>query len=141
MTTSQIADMLRSKGLKVTPQRVEIIRFLQTHRTHPTAQQIYEHVLRKVGSVSFTTIYNTVRVLEQMGQVRKIPIIETGAIYDIDTSDHGHFVCEVCGSVYDISYEVSFQILGQVKRTELVVYGVCEKCAGKDSATDIKAPS
>ncbi|WP_448535660.1 Fur family transcriptional regulator [Pseudothermotoga sp.] len=128
MTTSQIADMLRSNGLKVTPQRVEIIRFLQTHRVHPTAQQIYEHVLRKVGSVSFTTIYNTMRVLEQMGQVRKIPITENAAIYDIDTSDHGHFVCEICGTVYDIAYKASFQIPHQAKKTELIVYGVCERC-------------
>jgi Fur family peroxide stress response transcriptional regulator len=128
MTTSQIADMLRSNGLKVTPQRVEIIRFLQAHRVHPTAQQIYEHVLRKVGSVSFTTIYNTMRVLEQMGQVRKIPITENAAIYDIDTSDHGHFVCEVCGTVYDIAYKASFQIPHQARKTELIVYGVCERC-------------
>lgn len=128
MTTSQIADMLIFKGLKVTPQRVEIIRFLQAHRVHPTAQQIYEHVLRKVGSVSFTTIYNTMRVLEQMGQVRKIPITENAAIYDIDTSDHGHFVCEVCGTVYDIAYKASFQIPHQARKTELIVYGVCERC-------------
>lgn len=128
MTTSQIADMLIFNGLKVTPQRVEIIRFLQAHRVHPTAQQIYEHVLRKVGSVSFTTIYNTMRVLEQMGQVRKIPITENAAIYDIDTSDHGHFVCEVCGTVYDIAYKASFQIPHQARKTELIVYGVCERC-------------
>jgi len=128
MTTSQIADMLIFNGLKVTPQRVEIIRFLQAHRVHPTAQQIYEHVLRKVGSVSFTTIYNTMRVLEQMGQVRKIPITENAAIYDIDTSDHGHFVCEICGTVYDIAYKASFQIPHQARKTELIVYGVCERC-------------
>ncbi len=128
MTTSQIADMLIFNGLKVTPQRVEIIRFLQAHRVHPTAQQIYEHVLRKVGSVSFTTIYNTMRVLEQMGQVRKIPITENAAIYDIDTSDHGHFVCEICGTVYNIAYKASFQIPHQARKTELIVYGVCERC-------------
>lgn len=128
MTTSQIADMLRSKGLKVTPQRVEIIRFLQTHRIHPTAQQIYEHVLRKVGSVSFTTIYNTVHALEQIGQVKKIPISDTVTVYDVDTSNHGHFVCEVCGTIYDITYEASFQVSGRANRTELIVYGVCEKC-------------
>ncbi|MGB9790064.1 Fur family transcriptional regulator [Thermotoga caldifontis] len=131
MTISQIAEMLRSKGLKVTPQRVEIIRFLQTHRTHPTAQQIYEHVLRKVGSVSFTTIYNTVRVLEQMGEVRKIPISDTTTVYDVNTSDHGHFVCEVCGNIYDIPYEASFRVPGEVRRTELIVYGVCEKCSSQ----------
>ncbi|MEN3008230.1 Fur family transcriptional regulator [Pseudothermotoga sp.] len=128
MTTSQIADLLRSKGLKVTPQRVEIIRFLQTNRVHPTAQQIYEHVLRKVGSVSFTTIYNTIHVLEQMGQIRKIPITETTTIFDVDTSDHGHFVCEVCGTVYDVSYNVSLQTPGVIKRTDLIVHGICEKC-------------
>ncbi|HOJ87641.1 MAG TPA: Fur family transcriptional regulator [Pseudothermotoga sp.] len=129
MSVSQIVELLKNHGLKITPQRVEILRFLQSNRIHPTAQQIYEHVLSKVGSVSFTTVYNTLHTLEEMGQVKKIAISESMAIYDIDTSDHGHFVCTVCGSIYDINYKVKMNLPGTVQRTELIVYGVCSQCS------------
>lgn len=128
MSVNQIVELLKNHGLKITPQRVEILRFLQNNRIHPTAQQIYEHVLSKVGSVSFTTVYNTLHTLEEMGQIKKISISETTTIYDIDTSDHGHFVCTICGNVYDIGYRVMVSVPGKAQRTELIVYGVCSQC-------------
>ncbi|MEJ5229252.1 MAG: Fur family transcriptional regulator [Pseudothermotoga sp.] len=129
MSVSQIMELLKNHGLKITPQRVEILRFLQNNRIHPTAQQIYEHVLSKVGSVSFTTVYNTLHTLEQMGYVKKISINETTTIYDVDTSSHGHFVCRICGNVYDINYRATVNVPGTVERTELIVYGVCTQCS------------
>lgn len=128
MSLNQIVEILKNHGLKITPQRVEILRFLQNNRIHPTAQQIYEHVLSKVGSVSFTTVYNTLHTLEEMGQIKKISISETTTIYDINTSDHGHFVCEICGNVYDINYKATVNVPGKVQRTELIVYGICSQC-------------
>lgn len=128
MSINQIVELLKNHGLKITPQRVEILRFLQNNRIHPTAQQIYEHVLSKVGSVSFTTVYNTLHTLEEMGQIKKISISDTRTIYDIDTSDHGHFVCTICGNVYDITYKVMVNVPGKTQRTELIVYGICSQC-------------
>ncbi|MFN4189395.1 MAG: Fur family transcriptional regulator [Pseudothermotoga sp.] len=128
MSINQIVELLKNHGLKITPQRVEILRFLQNNRIHPTAQQIYEHVLSKVGSVSFTTVYNTLHTLEEMGQIKKISINDTTTIYDIDTSDHGHFVCTICGNVYDITYKVVVNVPGKTQRTELIVYGICSQC-------------
>ncbi len=128
MSINQIVELLKNHGLKITPQRVEILRFLQNNRIHPTAQQIYEHVLSKVGSVSFTTVYNTLHTLEEMGQIKKISINDTTTIYDIDTSDHGHFVCTICGNVYDITYKVMVNVPGKTQRTELIVYGICSQC-------------
>lgn len=128
MSINQIVELLKNHGLKITPQRVEIVRFLQNNRIHPTAQQIYEHVLSKVGSVSFTTVYNTLHTLEEMGQIKKISINDTTTIYDIDTSDHGHFVCTICGNVYDITYKVMVNVPGKTQRTELIVYGICSQC-------------
>lgn len=128
MSINQIVELLKNHGLKITPQRAEILRFLQNNRIHPTAQQIYEHVLSKVGSVSFTTVYNTLHTLEEMGQIKKISINDTTTIYDIDTSDHGHFVCTICGNVYDITYKVMVNVPGKTQRTELIVYGICSQC-------------
>ncbi|MGJ8454602.1 Fur family transcriptional regulator [Pseudothermotoga sp. U03pept] len=129
MSVSQIMELLKNHGLKITPQRVEILRFLQSNRIHPTAQQIYEHVLSKVGSVSFTTVYNTLHTLEEIGYLKKISINETTTIYDVDTSNHGHFVCRICGNVYDINYRATVNVAGIVERTELIVYGVCTQCS------------
>ncbi|ABV33333.1 MULTISPECIES: Fur family transcriptional regulator [Pseudothermotoga] len=128
MSLDQIVELLKTYGLKITPQRVEILKFLDSNRIHPTAQQIYEHVLSRVGSVSFTTVYNTLHTLEQIGSVKRIAIDDSLTIYDIDTSNHGHFVCKVCGRIYDIPYEIKADLPGKAERTELIVYGVCRQC-------------
>ncbi|AEH50696.1 Fur family transcriptional regulator [Pseudothermotoga thermarum] len=129
MTTAEITAILKTHGLKVTPQRVEIVRYLDTYRIHPTAQQIYEYVLAKVGNISFTTVYNTLHSLEKLGYVKKIALDESKVVYDFNVSDHGHFVCTVCGQIYDIDHNVRIENApGRVLRSELIVYGICKDC-------------
>ncbi len=135
MTTAEITAILKAHGLKVTPQRVEIVKYLDTHRTHPTAQEIYEHVLSKVGNISFTTVYNTLHSLEKFGYVKRITVDQSKVVYDFNVSNHGHFVCTNCGQIYDIEYEASIQykepflqVAKQIFRMDLIVYGICSNC-------------
>jgi len=129
MSYSEVLNTLRARGLKITPQRVEVLRFLEANRIHPTAQRVYEHVIAKVGSVSFTTIYNTLHLLEKIGVMKKIVISENTTVYDINTKPHGHFVCRNCGQIFDIDFSISLDSLpGQVDATQLIVYGTCDEC-------------
>ncbi len=129
LTTAKITEILKTHGLKVTPQRVEIVRYLDNHRVHPTAQEIYEYVLSKVGNISFTTVYNTLHSLEKLGYVKKITVDESKTVYDFNVDQHGHFVCTNCGQVYDIDFSINLiKPPGQISRTEVIVYGICSNC-------------
>jgi Fur family peroxide stress response transcriptional regulator len=61
-----LADLKRA-GLKLTPQRIAIVRELDGDETHPTAQELYERLLPAFPTMSFATVYNTLAALERAG--------------------------------------------------------------------------
>lgn len=129
MSHLEVLNTLKAKGLKITPQRVEVLRFLEKNRIHPTAQRVYDHVVAKVGSVSFTTIYNTLHLLEKIGAIKRVVISENTTVYDVNTKPHGHFVCRNCGQIFDIDFRIFLDgIPGQVNAMQLVAYGICKEC-------------
>ncbi len=68
-SVEQIAEQLRKKGLKLTPQRRLIIDILLHDRTHPTVEEVYRKVLETMPEVSRTTVYNTIREMLNLGEV------------------------------------------------------------------------
>ena len=51
-------ELLKENSIKVTPQRLEILKYLDENRTHPTAYEIYSGLKEKNPSLSKTTVYN-----------------------------------------------------------------------------------
>jgi len=66
-------DLLKKKSIKITPQRLEILKYLDNNRNHPTAYQIYTDLKKNNPSLSKTTVYN-----------------------------YHHFMCKKCGRIIDI---------------------------------------
>ena len=91
-------------GLRPTPQRLQIYRFLLEHRIHPTADMIYSALLPANPTLSRTTVYNTLRAMEKTGLIRTLPADTTEGEqrFDADAGAHGHFYCYVCSEVYDL---------------------------------------
>jgi len=58
---------LKENSIKITPQRLEVLRYLDGHRTHPTADQIYLDLKQKNPSLSKTTVYNSLDILKENG--------------------------------------------------------------------------
>jgi len=129
-------QMLRKSGLKVTPQRIEILRYLDTYRNHPTAEKIYQDVRRKMPSLSKTTVYNTIEALRNNNFVRVLTAFDE-LRYDINTAPHAHFVCRMCGKVYDIDIPTSHldaitKIPHKVEEVQCYITGVCKECMAKE---------
>lgn len=130
---------LRTHGLKITPQRIAILKILQGNKTHPSAEEIFRKVTQNHPNISFTTIYNTLDVLKQTGQIRELNIDKSRKHFDPDLSAHNHLICESCNKIFDIFEDFStsmnipasitdnFQITGQ----EILFYGICKKCQQK----------
>ena len=69
-------------GIRPSLQRIEIMRYLQTHKTHPTIDDIYVELKKRIPSVSRTTIYNTLRMFSEKGGALMITIDEHRVCYD-----------------------------------------------------------
>ncbi len=69
-------------GIRPSLQRIEIMRYLQTHKTHPTIDDIFVELKKRIPSVSRTTIYNTLRMFSEKGGALMITIDEHRVCYD-----------------------------------------------------------
>lgn len=132
-----IIEKLKEKNIKITPQRVAIIEYLMSTKTHPSAEEIYNKILKKFPNVSYSTVYNTLLTLQEIGEVVELGIDPSKKRFDIDTSLHHHFYCNKCNRIYDLSESFIIQTLQNieghyVERTFLNFTGTCKACLEKE---------
>ena len=93
---------VRSSGLKLTPQRMAIVRELAADPTHPTAQELYERLRLSMPTMSFATVYNTLDALAAAGLCAALSLAPGPARFDPNMAAHHHAVCDRCGLVRDV---------------------------------------
>ena len=133
MTHGEIAVLLKERGIRATPQRITVYQYLDEHRVHAQADTIYETVVEQYPSFSRTTIYNSIRALEEAGLIRPVIIDGTVVRYDANTKDHGHFKCLRCSKVLDVMDSPHTTIPPSLtdfdtKHCVINYYGLCPGC-------------
>ena len=99
----RLLEELRKSGLKITPQRIEIVNSLiKLGPQHPSLTQLYDDVRKKVSTVSFSTLYNTVRKLEDLGFLRLFDLLGETRI-EVNLEPHVNLIDVGSGFVKDIS--------------------------------------
>ena len=93
---------LRASGLKVTPQRLAIVRELAADETHPTAQELFERLRATQPTMSFATVYNTLDALANAGLCAALSLSPGPTRFDPNMVPHHHAVCDRCGRVRDV---------------------------------------
>jgi len=88
---SQAAELLRSRGIGATTQRVAIIRVLFSQRTHLSAEDVFRLVNRDGQHVSKATVYNTLGMLARKGVIREVIADPDRVFFDPNTEPHHHF--------------------------------------------------
>lgn len=133
---TMLTDLKRA-GLKLTPQRMAIVRELAEDTSHPTAQELYERLAPAFPTMSFATVYNTLDALAKLGLVGMLRL-GSAVRFDPNTSSHHHAVCDRCGKVVDLpAPEVSKKSVARAAaqsgfdiRTEERTYrGLCRPCS------------
>jgi len=129
-------DILKENSIKVTPQRLEILKYLDENRTHPTVDEIYNELKGENPSLSKTTVYNSIEILKKHGIIQSLNISGLESRYDFKTTMHHHFLCKKCGEIIDIDIECPNidRVLETGHRVEEVhgyFKGTCKKCLKK----------
>jgi Fur family peroxide stress response transcriptional regulator len=126
-------------GYRLTPQREAVLRALAGAQQHPSAYQVYEQARRHCRSTSLATVYNTVSVLKQLGEVEELEFSGVGHRYAARTAEpHAHLVCSRCGRIDDFDTEALRVALATavancgygVTHYRLDFYGECPGCQG-----------
>ena len=129
---------LREHGIMPSVQRIRIFDTLMGTTVHPTVDMIYQSLAKEIPTLSKTTVYNTLKIFQQKGLVLVVNIEDNETRYDADTSFHGHFKCQACGTVYDFPLSIEESKLKslkdfQVNESHYYLKGICKKCTNKQS--------
>jgi Fur family ferric uptake transcriptional regulator len=128
------------RQLRNTEQRRVILEELVKVTTHPTANEIYHMVRKRLPRISLGTVYRNLEILTQTGKINTIELAGTEKRFDGRTDNHYHIRCLKCGKVEDVPIQTiphidealtgktHYRILGH--RLEFV--GVCENCTSED---------
>ena len=92
------------RGVRITPQRQAIIRYLIASHSHPTADEIYQALSPDFPNISVATIYNNLRVFKSIGIVKELTYGDASSRFDFNTHNHYHVICEKCGKIVDFHY-------------------------------------
>lgn len=90
-------------GLRLTRQRQEVYQLLLERRDHPTANEVYQRVRKKLPSISLATVYNCLEALVNHGLVNQVNFERSSSRFCPNLVDHGHFQDIRTGRIYDIT--------------------------------------
>lgn len=132
----KIADVLREKGLKVTPQRMAVYSMLSSTTSHPSAEEIYKALIPDNPTISLATVYKTLDSFKTAGLVQELSVGNGRSNYDADISPHPHIVCTSCGKIYDFQLSALTSLRSAVAEAtdflvedeQITFYGTCPSC-------------
>jgi len=131
---------LRARGSRITSHRLALLRLLAVSEGHPNAAQLYQRLRAQFPTVSLATIYKTLALLKEEGEVLEIDL-HADSHYDGNKPyPHPHLVCTRCKQIIDgdevvalyaLNQEIQEKYSFQVAQSQLVFYGVCRACQEK----------
>jgi Fur family transcriptional regulator, peroxide stress response regulator len=129
-----LINKYKKLGIKLTPQRLAILDYMEGNTKHPSAEEIFSAVAKRYPTMSFATVYNTLETLTSRGKLTKLTIDPDKRRFDPDTSPHHHLICIKCSSIQDVrvNYRLTlpegeragFEITGN----HIEFYGICRSC-------------
>ncbi len=131
-------DYIRSKNLRQSEQRIQVLEVFLKSEKHLTADELYRMVKKKNPSIGTATVYRTLKVLRESGLCRELKLDDGTTRYEhlYGHKHHDHLVCTHCGSlveVVDPEIEKMQIKLAKahgfyIKCHKLEMYGICKRC-------------
>ena len=123
--------------IKYSRQREAIVQYLTGRTDHPSAESVYQALRQTHPNISLGTVYRNLGVLEENGQLMRIPMDNGSDRFDPNVVPHYHFLCRKCGCLQDVPMTAldSFNQLAQahidgiVESHALLFKGVCKRCS------------
>ena len=124
------------KTLRYSRQRERIYEYLITTEEHPTAEMVHSGLRKGFPELSLGTVYRNLKLLEELGRVRRVTAYDGSERYDAICHDHAHFICQTCGKIRDLPEIDSRQVQNglvlkdryQISKVDLILTGICPEC-------------
>jgi Fur family peroxide stress response transcriptional regulator len=132
----ELIALLKEHDYRLTPQRVELVRLIAASEGHPSAAQLYARIKRQFPTMSQATVYKTLTLLKDMGQVLEIDLRDDSHYDGNRPQPHPHLICIKCNKIIDgeADFDPSAilkleQASGyKILRSQISFYGLCPDC-------------
>jgi Fur family peroxide stress response transcriptional regulator len=126
----------RASEQKLTPQRDAVFQVILAREDHPTANDIFEAARQRLPTISYATVYNSLRYLKEAGLVHEIKFGDSASRYDRETDRHDHAICNSCGKLVDFDLPQIAELMQAAARksrfkpesVHLTLRGLCADC-------------
>ncbi|HEV7395291.1 MAG TPA: transcriptional repressor, partial [Pyrinomonadaceae bacterium] len=96
-----VRTITEQEGAGLTRQRQAVLEEIRAREDHPTAGEVFEGARKRLASISFATVYNSLRYLKEAGLIHEIRFGDGASRYDRETDRHDHAICTACGKLVD----------------------------------------
>jgi len=138
MVEQDLLNELRNEGFRITPQRVAIIDYILDAKSHPTAEDIHQNILKAYPMTSLSTVYKTIELLKKKNVIRPTGISEKTR-FEISKNDQINLICTSCGQIETISDSAISTLESkaqkktkfQITNSRFEFTGLCRHCKSK----------
>ena len=129
-------ELCRENGIAVTHQRQVLYEVMKTMHGHPSPEEVYARVKKKVPAISLATVYKNIHLFVESGVFSKVSMHHGSLRVEMNDEAHHHMVCSKCKAITDIG-EKELGLVSKkdklpggflVERYAVDVIGICAKC-------------
>jgi Fur family peroxide stress response transcriptional regulator len=129
-------ELCRENGIAVTHQRQVLYEVMKTMHGHPSPEEVYARVKKKVPAISLATVYKNIHLFVESGVFREVSMHHGSLRVEMNDEAHHHMVCSRCKTITDIG-EKELGLVSKrdklpggflVERYAVDVIGICAKC-------------
>ena len=134
---NNLVTRLREKGLRLTPQRMAVLKIVIGSQEHLSAEEIYARARVDYPMMGLATVYKTIAMLKDMGEIVALNFHSQGARYDGSGQEpHPHFICNGCHAIIDLhdvpiedlSVKIAAKTGYHITDYRLDFFGICPNC-------------
>ena len=132
----EMITALKERDFRLTPQRVELVRLIASSEGHPSAAQFYARIKRQFPTMSQATVYKTLALLKELGQVLEIDLRDDSHYDGNRPQPHPHLICMKCNKIVDGELDIDQGLIRKLERAsgytilrpQISFYGLCPDC-------------
>jgi len=137
--TTDFAQLGRRAGLPITHQRQVIYDVLIGMPGHPSPEEVYSRVRKRIPSISLATVYKNLNRFLKAGLLQEMSMHHGSLRVEVNDHPHHHLVCSSCKKIEDIDSDQigTLHVRGRlpkgfaVQRFSVDVIGLCARCRDK----------
>ena len=136
VATRSFRELCADHGLTATHQRQVLYEVMQTMPGHPSPEEVYARVKKRIPAISLATVYKNIHLLVERGVLKEVSMHHGSLRVELNSHLHHHMVCSHCKAITDIKEKdlgalPALQRLPggfMAERYAIDVIGICAAC-------------